>query len=313
MKQMILGIFQAIRAIIAIVLYALSLVILGGLILVVYFFILIIPLRAWRDRGQHIMQRIPVWWMDVNNFILSMHTRNKWDIQGTGELNPKDWYLMISNHLSWIDILVIGSAFNRKLPFLKFFMKKELLWQLPVAGLSCYVLGYPLVARHSANEIKKRPELKGKDIESVKNACGKFKEFPTTFINFSEGTRFTEQKKLQQGSPYQHLLKPKTGGIAIVVDQLQDYLKGIVNVTIVYEPKHLGLWDFMTGNFRKIHIRYEILPIVPDILGNYYEDREFRAIFQQWLNQIWIKKDQLIEQIEQDSTHAKEKMDHCNA
>ena len=34
-------------------------------------------------------------------------------------------------------------------------------------------------------------------------------------ISFLEGTRYTKAKHDQQKSPYRHLLKPKTGGIAM--------------------------------------------------------------------------------------------------
>ncbi len=40
----------------------------------------------------------------------------------------------------------------------------------------------------------KKPELKGKDIETTRKSCEKFKDTPTTIINFVEGTRFTRTK-----------------------------------------------------------------------------------------------------------------------
>lgn len=285
------------RGIVVLILYVVCLLLLASLVLLTAFVVWVIPLQTWRQYWGSILQKVPVWWMDLNNMILQLHARGKLDVQGTGHLDPKGWYMMISNHRSWTDILIISSAFHRKLPFLKFFMKQELLWQLPIAGLGCYVLGYPFLSRHTPEEVKKNPSLKGKDIATVKKACNKFKEFPTTVISFAEGTRYTRKKQLQQNSPYQYLLKPKTAGTAVVLRELQPILQGLVNVTLLYKPEKIGLWDFVCGNFEKLIVRYEVLPITPELVGNYYEDRTFRASFQQQLNKIWAEKDQLIDQL----------------
>mgnify|MGYP000339027078 CR=1 FL=1 len=44
----------------------------------------------------------------------------------------------------------------------------------------------------------------------------------------------TEAKAKRQRSPYQHLLKPKAGGIAFVLEAMGENLSKIVNVTISY-------------------------------------------------------------------------------
>jgi len=224
-------------------------------------------------------------------------TRNRWDILGTGQLKKTGWYVMISNHRSWLDILVLGNIFNEKIPPLKFFMKKELLWQLPFAGLACYALGYPFMSRHSHAAIRKNPKLKGKDVETTKAACHRLRHFPSTLINFAEGTRFTEKKKERQQSPLKNLLKPHAGGAIVVVNELQDILSGIVSVTICYPKKTPTLWEFACGHFEKIIVRYEVIPITPDLLGDYYHDRQFRAHIQQWFNALWNKNDALIERL----------------
>ncbi len=239
--------------------------------------------------------KILVFWTIVNQWILKLNTQGKWDIQGKGVLNSKGWYIIISNHTSWIDIPVLGSIFNRKIPLIKFFMKKELLWQLPIAGINCYLLGYPILARHTRTAIRKNPALKRKDIEATKKACQKFKVFPTTFMNFVEGTRFTQEKHQRQQSPYQHLLKPKAAGTATVLTEMSDKLNGIINTTLYYEAKELNFWRFLCGKINKIHIRYEVIPITDSLIGNYYDDRQYRKHFQQWLNCIWQEKDTLID------------------
>lgn len=281
------------RGCLAILFIVLNMTFFGPIILLAASIAKILPKKAY-PYGMRFALQLPVYWMVVNKWILKMNTYGKWEIKGSGDLNLKSWYLVIANHESWTDILVLGGLFSRKIPLLKFFMKKELLWQLPLAGIDAYLLGYPILARHTRNDIRKNPKLKGKDIEATKQACQKFKEFPTTFMNFVEGTRFTEKKRIGQNSPYQYLLKPKAAGTAIVITEMADKLKGIINVTIHYDAEHKSLWNVLCGKINKIYVYYELIPMSDDLTGNYYEDREYRKNFQQWINGIWEEKDKMI-------------------
>jgi 1-acyl-sn-glycerol-3-phosphate acyltransferase len=147
--------------------------------------------------------------------------------------------------------------------------------------------------------VRKNPELKNIDIETTRRACNKFKEFPTTVMNFVEGTRFTPQKQANQQSPYRYLLKPKATGVGLVLNELQGQLSGILNVTISYKPRLLTLWQFISGNVEKIYLQYELLPITAEIIGDPYTDRAFRKNFQQWLNELWRAKDQQLELLQE--------------
>lgn len=289
------------RGILTSTLYFSWLIFLGTIFFISAVLVLIIPSTGWRKHGKKFLLRFPVWWMDINHLIMKINCSGKLDVQGTGELIPNGWYLVVSNHRSWIDIIVIGTVFNRKIPTLKFFMKKQLLWMLPLAGAGVYLLDYPFLERVSAKDLKKNPHLKGKDIETTKKACDKLKIAPTAIMNFVEGTRFTEKKHAQQSSPYKNLLKPKAGGIAIVINEMQHYLNGIINTTIEYSPTHVSFWDFCCGNFDKIMIRYEVLTVTEELIGDYDKDRDFRIQFQRWLNDLWKSKDELI-----DSLHSSE-------
>lgn len=281
---------------ISLLLYALNALILAILILCIALVTCFIPVRSWRHAvNYHFLQRTPMWFAYFNHLIMQISTRKKWDILGTGKLHSDDWYVMISNHRSWLDILVLGNVFNRKIPPLKFFMKKELLWQIPIVGLACYVLGFPFMSRHSHAQIRKNPKLKGKDVETTKNACHRLRAYPTTLINFLEGTRFTNAKKERQQSPYHNLLKAHAGGAAVAIHELHDILSGVINVVICYPKKTPSVWEFVCGRFEKIVIRYEVLPITSDLIGDYYNDRHYRAHIQQWLNVIWQHNDMVIE------------------
>lgn len=257
----------------------------------------IVPWQTWRHHTMKVVLKVPVLWSRANHIILQIFTYKKWDISGQGTLKKHGWYMLICNHQSWFDILVLSTVFSRKLPIIKFFLKKELVWSLPLIGFLLVFLDYPIMHRHSREEIRKNPKLKGKDIETTKLACQKFKLHPTTIMNFVEGTRFKEEKRIRTQSPYRHLLKPKTGGIAVVCHELAHQLDGIVNATIHYSSESLSFWQLVCGNFDKITVRYNVLPLTQDLIGNYYEDRQFRARVQQWLNQIWQEKDLLLEEL----------------
>lgn len=288
------------KGVVSLVLYVFCLVIHAVVILVSAIFVYLLPVKKWRAFLQRrYFQKFAISFARCNALIMSISTRDQWDIAGTGPLKKDGWYLLISNHQSWIDILVLGKVFVGKLPPLKFFMKKELLWQLPFAGIACYVLGYPFMSRHTHVQIKKNPQLKGKDIETTKNACRRMRELPTVLINFSEGTRFTKKKKESQQSPFQYLLKPRAGGVAVVLHELNENITGILNVVITYTPKVPSFWDFACGRFGKIIVRYEVLPVTPDLIGDYDNDRNFRPHLQQWFNTLWERNDQLIAQLHQ--------------
>jgi len=257
--------------------------------------LLLIPIKSWRHKATHAVQRITVYWIDATSLLFKVMLPGKFHIQGTGTLHVNKPYLLICNHRSWIDILVLSYAFHRKAPSIRFFMKKELLWSLPVAGVAAWLLGYPFMGRHTAAQIRKNPALKNKDIETTRKACRKFSLYPATIMNYLEGTRFTEEKRLRKNSPYRHLLPPKAGGAAVVLNEMRHSLAGLINATIAYRPSPLSFWHFCCGNFERITCLYEVLPITEAMLGDYTQNREFRIAFQSWLNEVWAEKDKQLD------------------
>lgn len=254
----------------------------------------IIPLKKWRQQTKSLMECLHVVWLRSNYFLIKWITPIKWEINGLDKLHDKEWYLLISNHQSWADILILQYVFSRKIPPLKFFLKKELLWILPIASWACWLLDFPFMHRYSKAILAKHPELKNKDIKETKKASTKFKAIPTTVANFVEGTRFSQEKRALQASPYHYLLRPKAAGIAFSLAVLGDFFDKILNVTIVYPPQQASLLDFLSGNIKKIIVDIEMLPITEEYLGDYENDRQFRIFFQKKLNELWEKKDQLI-------------------
>lgn len=258
-------------------------------------FLELIPIKSWRAKLHVFMNRMPIYWIDCCNGIQKLLTKTEWDIQGVDHLKQDDWYLVICNHQSWADILVLGKVFNRKIPVLKFFMKKQLLWLLPIGGWGAWLLDYPFMERYSKEFLAKHPELQGKDMETTRKVCAKFKYIPTAIVSFIESTRFTPEKRKHQDSPYQHLLRPRAGGMAFALGAMGEYFHKILDVTIVYPSEMPSIWDYFSGSIKKIIVRVNVLSIPPELLGDYEKDREYRKYFQNYINKIWRDKDQLIQ------------------
>lgn len=284
-----LYIWNFLKGIIVGTLITLNLFILPSIVLISAFFMLIIPIKKWRKHFIWFQQvYLPPFWTDINNLILKL-IPVEWEVHGQGEINNKNWYFLICNHSSWADILVLDKVFNRKIPKIKFFMKKELLWLIPICGLACFVMGYPFIKRHR--------DRKGlmQDIETTKKISHSFKNRPTTIANFLEGTRFTSDKhQLEKNSPYQHLLTPNPLMLALVTEALTGYLNQLINVTIVYSKKPMSVWALLSGQVKKITVYYEVLPIDNDLRGDYMHDKDFRKRAQERIKKIWLAKDQLI-------------------
>ncbi|MCF6249133.1 MAG: acetyltransferase, partial [Desulfobacula sp.] len=146
-------------------------------------------------------------------------------------------------------------------------------------------------------QLRANPKLKGKDIESTKKACQKFKTTPVSIMNFVEGTRFTVQKRNTQNSPFHHLLKPKAGGVAFVMSAMGEYLNQIIDITIVYPERIPTFWDYSCGRVKKIIVNIDVLPITDALAGDYFSDPAYKAHVFNWLNVIWQKKDKQIESL----------------
>ncbi len=235
-------------------------------------------------------------WTLGNTALINLFNNVDWQVSGAQTLDQHSWYLLISNHKSWLDIPIVSTVAHSRIPEPKFFLKDELKW-MPFLGTGCWALDMPFMKRYSAAQLAKRPELKGKDIDTTRQSCQKFKTVPTTIINFVEGTRFTEAKKSAKCSPFVHLLPPKAGGIAFTLASMGEQFNAILDFTLLYpdNPKHAAL-DTLMGKLKRVVVQVEVLPVDQQVIGDYFNDEQFRQRFQLWLNQRWQHKDQLIQQ-----------------
>lgn len=269
-------------------------------IVVFSFFKALIPLPFWQKFFSYLLDQMASNWVAVNTFNQKLFTKTQFIVSGSEALTMHDWYLVLSNHQSWVDILVLQRLLHGKIPFLKFFLKKELIY-VPFLGLAWWALDFPFMKRYSQKFLKKHPQLKGKDIETTKKACAKFKHKPVSVMNFLEGTRFTDSKHRKQESTFQHLLKPKAGGIAFVLEAMGEHLTKIVNVTIHYPGGIPGYFDFISGRVPRVIVSIETIDIDRSMIGDYFNDDEFKTNFQLWVNQLWLEKEQTLLEMRQKS------------
>lgn len=265
-------------------------------LLPVAFLKLVIPFKPWRVFTSRLLYGFVNNWIFINNLIMNLPGKIRWDIQGLEGLEKDRWYLIIPNHQTWVDSMVIPAVFFRKIPFPKFFMKKELIW-VPLLGFSWWALDYPFMKRYSEDTLKKKPYLKGKDIEITRKACEKFRDIPITIVNFIEGTRFTAEKRERQKVPFNNLLRPKAGGVALVLSALGSRLHYILNMTIVYPGGEKDFLALLCGDIREIRVRIEKISVTAELLGDYFNDSAYREWFQEWLNGVWMRKDALLEEL----------------
>ncbi len=272
-----------------------STVILVPVLLVLALIKLLLPIAAVRRLLSRMIILVAETWIGINNLMIRLFTRDqRWKIEGEEHLKRDGWYLVLSNHQSWVDILVLQYVCNQRIPFLKFFIKSQLIW-VPFLGLAWWALDFPFMKRYSKEHLEKHPELRGKDVEATRRACQRFAELPVSVMNFVEGTRFTPGKHERQKSPYRHLLKPKVGGVAFVLETMGETLRSIIDITIVYPDGRPTLTDLLSGRVRRVRIHVQRREIPRELLGgNYESDLAVRERFQTWINGIWAEKDRLI-------------------
>ena len=264
------------------------------LLYVAAIFKLIVPLKGWRKQWTQIAIWLAEAWISGNSAWMWLTQRTKWQVTGLEGLSYDDWYLVISNHQSWVDIFVLQHVFNKKIPFLKFFLKQELIW-VPVIGLAWWALDFPFMKRYSKEQIARNPELRGKDLETTRKACERFKTTPVSVMNFLEGTRITPAKHQKQESPYRHLLKPKAGGIGFVLGAMGDQIDTMLDVTIVYPQGIPDAWAFLQGELKEVEVIIQKRPIPAEYRNqDYQNDDAFREGFQAWVRDLWWEKDHLL-------------------
>lgn len=257
----------------------------------------VVRIPAWRKWTSRAMTALAEGWIGTNNALFRAMGALPLDTRGFEGLSTRDWYLVVSNHRSWVDILVLQAVFNRRIPFLKFFLKQQLIW-VPFLGVAWWALDFPFMRRYSPAYLEKHPEHRGKDLEVTRRACGKFRVIPTSVMNFVEGTRYTSQKHAALDSPYRNLLPPRPGGVSFVLSAMGGTLHSMLDVAIVYTSGTPSLWDLCCGRVSTVIVDLRRRAIEAWIAaGDYAGDPAFRERFKTWLGGIWADKDRTLESL----------------
>ncbi|WP_220719735.1 acyltransferase [Agarivorans litoreus] len=273
----------------------------GTLVTICGVFKLLVPKQLYPQVSR--ITNFLMWcWSEVNRAIFKLVNNTAFVIEDNSKLSKKSWYLMICNHQSWADIVLLCMLFGSRIPMPKFFLKQQLLY-VPFVGLACWALDMPFMRRYSRQYLLKHPEKRGKDLESTKRSCEKFKNTPTTVINFVEGTRFTKQKQRKSHSNYQHLLPPKALGIAYTLSALGEQFDQIIDVTLAYPGTTETLPPFkalLSGKLDKVVVKVDTITINQELRGDYLQDKQFKRHFKLWLDGTWQNKDQYLQTVLKD-------------
>ena len=252
----------------------------------------LLPIASIRRFLAGVLVRLAESWIAFNAFLVRHATPTRLRVHGGEGLRRGGHYLVLANHQSWVDIIMLQTVLNRRAPFMRFFLKSQLIW-VPLLGLAWWALDFPFMKRYTRRELARKPELAGKDIESTRRACAKFEDLPVSIMNFVEGTRFTAEKHARQASPYRRLLKPKAGGVGFVLDAMGSGLHSVVDASIAYPGGVPTLFDLVAGKIPEVAIRLRERPIPDELRGADVEnDPMARVRVQRWINSLWVEKDQ---------------------
>lgn len=271
-----------------------STIVLTTIIFILSIFKLIAPKGRATDAMTHLLSSFGELWVSVNKSVVWFYRDMEWDVQIPDDISHKGRYLVFCNHQSGVDILALQHSLNRRAPFGRYLLKQQLIW-VPVLGVAWWALDMAFLRRYSRQELLKNPSLRGKDLENAARACEKLKHIPVSMMTFPEGTRFSEAKRMEQNSPYTHLLRPRYGGVGQVLYSFDDALDSLIDVTITYPHGTPSVWQYISGQVKKISVNIQLRPIADNIRGqNFREDSVAKRELKTWVDGIWQEKEQYI-------------------
>ena len=243
------------------------------------------------------LDRLVSCWISINSCLLRWLSPLQVIHEGFDLQETDGSFVVICNHQSPADIVLLQMLLNRRIPQLKFFLKQELR-RIPVLGLCWWALGYLFMQRHSRSFLAKNPDKRHEDQEATRQGCRQFLGRPVTLCNFVEGTRFTPAKHQRQQSPFVHLLRPRAGGLGFVLEEMGDRLRGLLDITLCYTGPAPSFWGFLCGRCPSVQVRLRYCTLPLHLTGgDYATDSRLRARTQAFLNQLWQEKDRLLEQM----------------
>ncbi len=121
-------------------------------------------------------------WIYINSVTTDLFCKIDWDIRGLDKLNPKQWYLVLSNHQSWVDILVLQKTLRKKSPCSNFPEKGADLGSVSGAGLvgpgfPLYEAVFQRILGPKPTSERKRPGKHPESVPEIQTYPGVYHEF----------------------------------------------------------------------------------------------------------------------------------------
>jgi len=168
-------------------------------------------------------------------------------------------FVVVANHYCWLDILVLfAGVFSKEHGFV-FVMKRSLRW-MPIIGLSCVVLNFPLIDRKRSGRRNKKV-LESYALKAHEDGYG--------IVIFPEGTRYV---KSNDNSEYQNLLRPKWMGLEKIVKSMGDEVL-VLDATIAYEDSNPSVWRFLCKKVGKVSLAVELTSVRNEDVKSWLLDR----------------------------------------
>lgn len=275
----------------------LNLVVLSSFVFVLYFLLLITGWlsRQWSNALLSMIDMIVYRHSMHLRMILETICRVQFTGFGVDQLSQDQPFIMVINHRSHVDIMIIFAFFYDRIPNVKFFLKRSLMY-VPFLGQACYLLNYIFVQKISTDSVRKNPKLVHQQREKIKKQCQELTSAPVTLAVFAEGTRFSEDKKARQKTlRFENLLSPQPAGLALAIEACAQSVDQLLDVTLVYDVGFVSVWLLLSGQVSTIEVHLESHSLAEmQLVGDYVKDRQFRKRFTDWVRYLWQRKDALM-------------------
>lgn len=272
-------------------------------LLVIALLKLLIPIPLVKSLIYQLMLKMYGWAVWVNLFLFKMLLGIRFEISGFEALQKDENYLVMANHRSWADILILQSMLVEGAPIIKFIVKREILF-LPLVGLVCWAYEYPLVRRKSMRSDNDTASKARSDLDTIRDGFSGNGQNTMSIVNFVEGTRFNLLKSRKTDSPHKHLLKPKAGGLSYILQSFGSQLDFLLDVTIVYGTEEPVFWNFLSGKCKRVVIEVRKIPIA-DLIEAIQGDSsplDYQKV-SVWLKNLWEEKDKKMDLVHSNLHH----------
>ena len=197
--------------------------------------------------------------------------------------------IVISNHISGLDIFLLFGYLNHKLPPLRFIAKQSVFW-IPILGLAGLMRGDQFIQKDvSLSRGQTKQSLK-KRLQKLRKSFSDILKSKKTLTLFIEGSRVTLNRLVS--GPYQYLLPPKSMGLWIALSEVESDVK-LVDVTLNYGDK-----KYTESSFKMIYaVITGKIPVTMMASDKEVKPKPSRQETSDLVDNIWSKKDMILEKI----------------